>query len=305
MAHLRRKHLKAQERDLRIAIRAAEEQNDENCKRERILEWQDLLQKKTPARTPKARAENHHPVAKLRAASDAAGEPAEKKNMKEVKKLIDLGKEKGYLTYDDVNDMLPAEVVSPDQIDDVMSIFGEMDIEVVDSNQRVTLGGAGEELAEEEEEEKEAESDVDGDVVGKTGDPVRMYLREMGTVSLLSREGEVEIAKKIEYGENKVINEVLSSPLALTTFSISAKNWPSMRFACARSLKKRATRRARISRTKRFTKSVCSIRSARSAAPSTNGKKSNTNSTASECRRNGAKCFSTASASTTRGSSIA
>jgi RNA polymerase primary sigma factor len=140
----------------------------------------------------------------------------EKKNMKEVKKLIDLGKEKGYLTYDDVNDMLPAEVVSPDQIDDVMSIFGEMDIEVVDSNQRVTLGGAGEELAEEEEEEKELDNDVDGDVVGKTGDPVRMYLREMGTVSLLSREGEVEIAKKIEEGEKQVIDEVLSSPLALT-----------------------------------------------------------------------------------------
>ena len=135
--------------------------------------------------------------------------------MKEVKKLIDLGKEKGYLTYDDVNDMLPAEVVSPDQIDDVMSIFGEMDIEVVDSNQRVALGATGEDIAEEEEEEKEAESDVDGDVVGKTGDPVRMYLREMGTVSLLSREGEVEIAKKIEEGENRVINEVLSNPLAL------------------------------------------------------------------------------------------
>jgi len=136
--------------------------------------------------------------------------------MKEVKKLIDLGKEKGYLSYDDVNDMLPAEVVSPDQIDDVMSIFGEMDIEVVDANQRVTLGGAAEELAEEEEEEKEIDLDGDGDVVGKTGDPVRMYLREMGTVSLLSREGEVEIAKKIEEGEKRVIHEVLSSPLALT-----------------------------------------------------------------------------------------
>ena len=132
--------------------------------------------------------------------------------MKEVKKLIDLGKEKGYLTYDDVNDMLPAEVVSPDQIDDVMSIFGEMDIEVVDANQRVSLGGAGEELVEDEEEEKEVESDIDGDMMGKTGDPVRMYLREMGTVSLLSREGEVEIAKKIEHGEKQVIEEVLSSP---------------------------------------------------------------------------------------------
>jgi RNA polymerase primary sigma factor len=136
--------------------------------------------------------------------------------MKEVKKLIDLGKEKGYLTYDDVNDMLPAEVVSPDQIDDVMSIFGELDIEVVDANQRVALGSAGEDLADDEEEEKEIEGDVDGDMVGKTGDPVRMYLREMGTVSLLSREGEVEIAKKIEQGEKQVLDEVLSSPLALT-----------------------------------------------------------------------------------------
>jgi RNA polymerase primary sigma factor len=172
--------------------------------------------KKTPARAPKVRSENGRPVAKAQAASDAASPASEKKNLKEVKKLIDLGKEKGYLTYDDVNDMLPAEVVSPDQIDDVMSIFGEMDIEVVDANQRVTLGGSGEDLAEEEEEEKDVDADLDGDVVGKTGDPVRMYLREMGTVSLLSREGEVEIAKKIEQGEKQVLDEVLTSPLALT-----------------------------------------------------------------------------------------
>src|SRR5262245_42339434 len=172
--------------------------------------------KRAPARTPKARGENDHPIATEKLAPERSGQPVEKKNMKEVKKLIDLGKEKGYLTYDDVNDMLPAEVGSPDQIDDVMSIFGEMDIEVVDANQRVSLGGAGEDLVEDEEEEKEVESDIDGDMVGKTGDPVRMYLREMGTVSLLSREGEVEIAKKIEQGENQVLNEVLSSPLALS-----------------------------------------------------------------------------------------
>jgi RNA polymerase primary sigma factor len=140
---------------------------------------------------------------------------AQKKEIKEVKKLIDLGKEKGYLTYDEVNDMLPADIVSPDQIDDVMSLFGEMDIEVIDSNQRVTLAGQAEELAEEEEEEKELEVEMEGDIAGKTGDPVRMYLREMGTVSLLSREGEVEIAKKIEEGEKQVIEEVLSSPPAL------------------------------------------------------------------------------------------
>ncbi|HEY7163191.1 MAG TPA: RNA polymerase sigma factor RpoD [Candidatus Binatia bacterium] len=172
--------------------------------------------RRTPLRSAKARSEDASSVEVEQLDADRAP-AAEKKNVKkEVKKLIDLGKEKGYLTYDDVNDMLPAEVVSPDQIDDVMSIFGEMEIEVVDSNQRVTLGGAAEDLVEEEDDDKEIESDVDGDLVGKTGDPVRMYLREMGTVSLLSREGEVEIAKKIESGENQVLNEVLSSPLALS-----------------------------------------------------------------------------------------
>src|SRR3970040_2521940 len=115
--------------------------------------------KRTTARTPKARVENKHPIVPETAASSSAGRPVEKKNMKEVKKLIDLGKEKGYLTYDDVNDMLPAEVVSPDKIGDVMSIFGELDIEVVDSNARVTLGGAGEDLAA-EEGEKELDSEA-------------------------------------------------------------------------------------------------------------------------------------------------
>src|SRR5262247_4613361 len=172
--------------------------------------------RRAPVRAPKGRGEDSPQIEAQDLASNRTGAPAERKNMKkEVKKLIDLGKEKGYLTYDDVNDMLPAEVVSPDQIDDVMSIFGEMDIEVVDANQRVSLGGAGEDLVEDEEEEKEVESDIDGDMVGKTGDPVRMYLREMGTVSLLSREGEVEIAKKIEEGEKQVIGEALSCPLAL------------------------------------------------------------------------------------------
>src|SRR5688572_15812911 len=174
--------------------------------------------KRTPARTPKARAEDNRSIGNDKVASrHAAGQPAEKKNMKEVKKLIDLGKEKGYLTYDEVNDMLPADIVSPDQIDDVMSIFGEMDIEVIDSNQRVTLATQADELPEEEEEveEKDADVEVDGDIAGKTGDPVRMYLREMGTVSLLSREGEVEIAKKIEEGEKQVFDEALSCSVAV------------------------------------------------------------------------------------------
>src|SRR5919106_3399278 len=155
--------------------------------------------KRTPTRTPKAGAEVNRPVAKGKPASDSTAQPVEKKGMKEVKKLIDLGKEKGYLTYDEVNDMLPADVVSPDQIDDVMSLFGEMDIEVIDANQRVAISGKTDELPDEDEDEEgDVEMEVDGEMGAKTGDPVRMYLREMGTVSLLSREGEVEIAKKIE-----------------------------------------------------------------------------------------------------------
>ena len=151
----------------------------------------------------------------LEVAEDLNESGSRKKNIKEVKKLIDIGKEKGYLTYDELNDILPADIVSADQIDDVMSIFGEMDIEVVDTNQRVVLAGQGDEAPDDDEEEREVEADSDGDLTGKTGDPVRMYLREMGTVSLLSREGEVVIAKEIEEGDRQVVDEVLSCPTAL------------------------------------------------------------------------------------------
>ena len=150
------------------------------------------------------------------ATNGASAHAAQQNEIKEVKKLIDLGKEKGYLTYDDVNDMLPADVVSPDQIDDVMSLFGEMEIEVIDANQRVAISGQTDELPDEDDDEEgDVEVEVDGEMGAKTGDPVRMYLREMGTVSLLSREGEVEIAKKIEEGEKQVISEALSCPVAL------------------------------------------------------------------------------------------
>ncbi|MFB3061506.1 MAG: RNA polymerase sigma factor RpoD [Candidatus Binatia bacterium] len=151
----------------------------------------------------------------LEAAEDLADSGARKKNLKEVKKLIDIGKEKGFLTYDELNDILPADIVSADQIDDVMSIFGEMDIEVIDSSQRAVVAGQGDETPDDDEEEREPEVDGDGDLAGKTGDPVRMYLREMGTVSLLSREGEVVIAKEIEEGDKQVVDEVLSCPSAL------------------------------------------------------------------------------------------
>lgn len=137
------------------------------------------------------------------------------KREQDVRRLIDLGREKGYVTYDQVNDMLSPDAVSPEQLDDVMAIFGEMDIEVVDANQRVALGAQTEEGASEEPEDAEVEYEAETEVAGRTGDPVRTYLREMGNVSLLSRYGEVEIARKIEEGEGVVADYVLSCSVAV------------------------------------------------------------------------------------------
>ena len=132
--------------------------------------------------------------------------------MDQVKQLINLGKEKGYLTYDEVNDLLPPEIVSSDQIDDLMMMFGEMDIEVVDAAHKLKVPKQREEI---ERFPVEEELDLDAEALGKSIDPVYMYLREMGSVSLLTREGEVEIAKRIEAGEKEVINAVLDSPLTI------------------------------------------------------------------------------------------
>jgi RNA polymerase primary sigma factor len=139
---------------------------------------------------------------------------SKKNGMEEVQQLIDLGKEKGYLTYDEVNDILPEGLVSSDQLDDVMSMFGEMDIEVVDSEQKVSLRQNREAENESSEEESEEEPEFEAGVLGRTSDPVRMYLREMGQVSLLTREGEVEIAKRIEDGEALVTRVIMKTPIA-------------------------------------------------------------------------------------------
>ncbi len=132
----------------------------------------------------------------------------------EVKALMARGREKGFLTYDEVNDALPADIGS-DQIDDVMSMFGEHDIEIVDgAEKKMKLPDKPPEpeAKAEAEEEKEEEDDAG---YGKSNDPVRMYLRKMGSVSLLTREGEVEIAKRIEEGEKEVLAAVLSSSIAI------------------------------------------------------------------------------------------
>ncbi len=132
----------------------------------------------------------------------------------EVKALMERGREKGFLTYEEVNDALPSDIVSSDQIDDVMSMFGEHDIEVVDDAKKMKLPDKPPEpeaKAADAEEEKEEEDAG----YGKSNDPVRMYLRKMGSVSLLTREGEVEIAKRIEEGEKSVLTSVLASQLAI------------------------------------------------------------------------------------------
>jgi len=147
----------------------------------------------------------------------------------EVKQLISLGKEKGYLTYDELNNALPADMVSSEQIDNLMMMFGEMDIEIIDTpeeeryqkmmaepeEERGGFKGLEEGEEEAEEEEKVKEIDLTPGALSRTADPVRLYLKEMGSVPLLSREGEIEIAKKIEEGEKEVATVVFGTPMII------------------------------------------------------------------------------------------
>ncbi len=122
----------------------------------------------------------------------------------EVRQLISIGKEKGYLLYDEVNDLLRSDITSPDELDDLFNTFGTAGIEVVDSEQKYR--------EEKQEAGEELELDLTPGALDKTNDPVRMYLREMGTVPLLTREGEVEIAKRIERGKLAVIKSISRTP---------------------------------------------------------------------------------------------
>ncbi len=127
----------------------------------------------------------------------------------EIQGLIDAGKEKGYLTYGDVNDMLPEEIGSPDDLDDLITTIGTQGIDLLDAPKF-----PGEKEFEMEEGE-DVELDLTPGTLEKTNDPVRMYLREMGTVPLLTREGEVEIAKRIERGQLRVLKAISRSPIVI------------------------------------------------------------------------------------------
>jgi RNA polymerase primary sigma factor len=139
------------------------------------------------------------------------------KDIQQIKTLIAKGKQKGYLTFDELNQALPADVNEPDQIEEIITIFQQLEIAIVDSqsNQQIDVvpkdisGAVSEEESGSESEESEEQE------LSRSSDPVRMYLHEMGLVPLLDREGEVQIAKKIEAGELEVLYAMVEVPVAI------------------------------------------------------------------------------------------
>src|SRR5215475_15591404 len=127
-----------------------------------------------------------------------------------IKKILARGRERGYLTYDELNAALPPDQVSSEQIEDTMTMLSELGVNIIESEESEEPGSA-----EVEESDGEVRGNLDDDDVGRTDDPVRMYLREMGSVELLSREGEIAIAKRIEAGREMMIGGICESPLTV------------------------------------------------------------------------------------------
>jgi RNA polymerase primary sigma factor len=187
---------------------------------------EDLPEKETPETAPDG------PLLDL---SDAA-----------VKKLIRTAKKRGYVTHDQINSVLPSEEVNSEQIEDVLAMFSEIGVNVVETEE---ASEEGEEAREEADEE--AESEGGGDLVEvqqkvpakaeakepteRTDDPVRMYLREMGSVELLSREGEIAIAKRIEAGREAMIAGLCESPLTFQAVLFGATSSTRAKSSCATS----------------------------------------------------------------------
>ena len=165
--------------------------------------------KKAPAKPSKA-AKASDKDSDAEEGSESSGTTTTKGTLAQiVKKLISKGKERGYITYDELNAALPAEDFTSEQIEDAMSTLSDVGIQ---------MSEGGEDEAEEEKEVKddyESGGNISADDTGRTDDPVRMYLREMGSVELLSREGEIAIAKRIEAGRELMIGGICESPLAI------------------------------------------------------------------------------------------
>jgi RNA polymerase primary sigma factor len=137
-----------------------------------------------------------------------------------VKRMIAEARERGYITYDQLNTVLPQDQVSSEQIEDVMAMLSEMGINVIE-NEEAEEGEPAGELVEQGSGSREiAVAGTQGETLDRTDDPVRMYLREMGSVELLSREGEIAIAKRIEAGRNTMIAGLCESPLTFQAITI-------------------------------------------------------------------------------------
>ena len=181
--------------------------------------------KPAAAKTTKAAVKKTNTTAKAAAKPAAKGDEEKKEEGSDsplldstnatVKKLIQRGKERGYITYEELNAALPSEEMSSEQIEDTMSMLSEMGINVVEDEDEV-------ESSDDEAEGKAGlpAGNVDEADLGRTDDPVRMYLREMGSVELLSREGEIAIAKRIEAGREMMIGGICESPITIRALLI-------------------------------------------------------------------------------------
>ncbi len=133
--------------------------------------------------------------------------------------MIDTGKEKGYLTYGEVNDLLPGDMHSADDLDDLITTIGTQGIDLLEGGPR-----RGDAFEAEGDEGEDVGTRPDPETLEKTNDPVRMYLREMGAVPLLTREGEVEIAKRIERGQLRVMKAISRSPIFIREIGALGEN---------------------------------------------------------------------------------
>jgi RNA polymerase primary sigma factor len=143
-----------------------------------------------------------------------------------LRRLITIGKDKGYITYQELNDDLSDDIISSEDIDDLLQMFEELNIRVVSEpvGGKIEKAKKPKQVEEDNKEEKDSLTELEDDFAAKTYDPVKMYLREMGLISLLSREGEVEIAKRIETGENQVLNALIRCRIGLEYMVELGKN---------------------------------------------------------------------------------
>ncbi len=156
-----------------------------------------------------SKAANAAETAEIR--EDAAEAPLLDTVAVAIKKMVARGKERGYVTYDELNAALPPEQVSSEQIEDTMTMLSELGVNVVESEE----SRRDPPKARPRTAKPKRAAIVDDDDIGRTDDPVRMYLREMGSVELLSREGEIAIAKRIEAGREMMIGGICESPLTI------------------------------------------------------------------------------------------